>query len=298
MPCNVEMLAGIEFFEMLDADDRMALSGVIDYEKLEASQTLFQAGQPGESLFIVRSGEIELYIKDTTGQKIVLNVVRSGEMFGELSLLDSGPRSATAIALMETELLVLDRDDLLLLFQKKPDAALHMLAAMSGMTRKADQLLRTRVSRNANEEVQANFTLIERVADWIAWFSGSMPFLLINFLWFVTWIVLNTFILPVDPVTKERGFDPFPFGLLTMIVSLEAIFLSTFVMISQNRADGKRQVLADEQWKTVQEEDQQNQELLDLSKQILDLTRDVHAATGRGPVRGAGLSTSSEGAKS
>jgi CRP/FNR family transcriptional regulator, cyclic AMP receptor protein len=244
MPCDVEMLAGIEFFDMLDEDDRTALADVIDYEKLEAGQLLFQTGEPGESLYIVRSGEIELFIKDTAGQKIVLNVVRSGEMFGELSLLDSGPRSATATALTETELLVLDRDDLLLLFQKKPDAALHMLAAMSGMTRKADQLLRTRVSRNVNEEVQTHFTLLERIADWIAWFSGSMPFLAINLVWFVTWISLNTIILPLNP-DGTRGFDPFPFGLLTMIVSLEAIFLSCFVLISQNRQAEKDRVRAD-----------------------------------------------------
>ena len=244
MPCDVEMLAGIEFFEMLDEDDRAALAGVIDHEKLNEGQLLFQTGEPGESLYIVRSGEIELFIKDTAGQKIVLNVVRSGEMFGELSLLDSGPRSATATALMETELLVLDRDDLLLLFQKKPDAALHMLAAMSGMTRKADQLLRTRVSRNVNEEVQTNFTLLERIADWIAWFSGSMPFLAINLIWFVSWIALNTIILPLNP-DGTRGFDPFPFGLLTMIVSLEAIFLSCFVLISQNRQAEKDRVRSD-----------------------------------------------------
>ncbi|MDT4896253.1 MAG: family transcriptional regulator, cyclic receptor protein [Acidobacteriota bacterium] len=244
MPCDVEMLAGLEFFQMLDEDDRTALAEVIDYEKLDEGQLLFQTGEPGESLYIVRSGEIELFIKDTAGQKIVLNVVRSGEMFGELSLLDSGPRSATATALTETELLVLDRDDLLLLFQKKPDAALHMLAAMSGMTRKADQLLRTRVSRNVNEEVQANFTLLERIADWIAWFSGSMPFLAINLVWFVTWIALNTLILPQNP-DGTRGFDPFPFGLLTMIVSLEAIFLSCFVLISQNRQAEKDRVRAD-----------------------------------------------------
>ncbi len=245
MSCDVEMLAGIEFFEMLEEDDRVALADVIDFEKLDADQILFQTGEPGDALYIVRSGEIELYIKDTAGQKIVLNVVRPGEMFGELSLLDSGPRSATATALTETELLVLDRDDLLLLFQKKPDAALHMLAAMSSMTRKADQLLRTRVSRNVNEEVQAHFTVLERIADWIAWFSGSMPFLAINLIWFVTWISLNTLILPVDPVTNERGFDPFPFGLLTMIVSLEAIFLSCFVLISQNRQAEKDRVRSD-----------------------------------------------------
>lgn len=244
MPCEVEMLAELDFFETLSDDDRTALAEVIDYEKLEAGQLLFQTGEPGDSLYIVRSGEIELYIKDTAGQKIVLNVVGAGEMFGELSLLDSGPRSATATALTEVELLVLDRDDLLLLFQKKPDAALHMLAAMSGMTRKADQLLRTRVSRNVNEEVQTNFTLLERIADWIAWFSGSMPFLAINLIWFITWIALNTLILPTNP-DGTRGFDPFPFGLLTMIVSLEAIFLSCFVLISQNRQAEKDRVRAD-----------------------------------------------------
>jgi CRP/FNR family cyclic AMP-dependent transcriptional regulator len=244
MSCDVEMLAGIAFFDMLDEDDRTALAGVIDYEKLEAGQTLFQAGEPGESLFIVRSGEIELYIKDTTGQKIVLNIVRTGEMFGELSLLDSGPRSATAIALSDAGLLVLDRDDLLLLFQKKPDAALHMLAAMSSMTRKADQLLRTRVSRNANEEIQENLGTLQKIADWLAWFSGSMPFLLIHTAWFITWISLNTLILPRNP-DGTRGFDPFPFGLLTMIVSLEAIFLACFVLISQNRQAEKDKVRSD-----------------------------------------------------
>jgi CRP/FNR family transcriptional regulator, cyclic AMP receptor protein len=245
MPCSIEMLRGIELFDLLEEDDRIALAEVVDYEEIAAGETLFQAGEPGESLFVVRSGEIELFIKDTAGQRIVLTVARAGDMFGELSLLDSGPRTATALALEDAGLLVLDRDDLLLLFQKRPDAALHMLAAMSRMTRKADELLRTRVSRNVNEEVQVHFTLLERIADWIAWFSGSMPFLLINLIWFVSWIALNTFILPVDPVTNERGFDPFPFGLLTMIVSLEAIFLSCFVLISQNRQAEKDRVRSD-----------------------------------------------------
>jgi CRP/FNR family cyclic AMP-dependent transcriptional regulator len=245
MPCDLRMLAGIELFDLLDEEDRAALSEVIDSQQLAAGEKLFQAGQPGESLFVVRSGEVELYIKDTAGQKIVLTVARAGEMFGELSLLDSGPRTATAIALTEAELLVLDRDDLLLLFQKRPDAALHMLAAMSRMTRKADELLRTRVSRNVNEEMPLPSTPLQKIADWIAWFSGSMQFLLLNLIWFVTWISLNTLILPKDPVTGERGFDPFPFGLLTMIVSLEAIFLSCFVLISQNRQAEKDRVRAD-----------------------------------------------------
>jgi uncharacterized membrane protein len=108
-------------------------------------------------------------------------------------------------------------------------------------------------------------SLENRVADRITVFAGSMRFVYIHILWFGCWIGL--------------GVENYPFGLLTMIVSLEAIFLSTFVMISQNRADAKRQVIADLQWQTVQEEDRQNQELLELSHQILELTKAIHAVT-------------------
>jgi uncharacterized membrane protein len=239
MGCDVELLAGIEFFALLKEEDRQALANVVDSVTLATDEVLFNAGEPGESLFIVRSGSIELFIKDTVGQKIVLTIAEAGDLFGELSLLDSGPRTATAVALSETELLVLDRGDLLLLFERRPDAALNMLAAMSTMTRKADELLRTRVSRNVNEEMEEHSTPLQRVADWIAWFSGSMPFLIINAAWFIIWISLNTLHLGIP------AFDPYPFGLLTMIVSLEAIFLSCFVLVSQNRQTEKDRVRSD-----------------------------------------------------
>jgi uncharacterized membrane protein len=239
MGCDVSLLSGIEFFDFLKDDDRRELANVVDAIKLNAGETLFHTGDPGEALFVVRSGSIELYIKDTAGQKIVLTIAEEGSLFGELSLLDSGPRTATAIALNDSELLVLDRDDLLLLFQKRPEAALNMLAAMSTMTRKADELLRTRVSRNVNEEMEEHSTPLQRIADWIAWFSGSMPFLMINAGWFITWITLNT------TRTGVPQFDPYPFGLLTMIVSLEAIFLSCFVLVSQNRQAEKDRVRSD-----------------------------------------------------
>jgi len=104
-----------------------------------------------------------------------------------------------------------------------------------------------------------------RIADEITAFSGSMLFVYIHLLWFGLWIGL--------------GVEGYPYGLLTMIVSLEAIFLSTFVLISQNRADAKRQVVANLEWKTVQEEDRQNEELLHLSKQILELTKAIHSSS-------------------
>jgi CRP/FNR family cyclic AMP-dependent transcriptional regulator len=238
MPCEPDLLASIKMFELLNEDDRIALAKVIDELNLPQGHTLFQAGDPGDSLFIVQAGEIELFIKDTAGQKIVLTTAGPGDMFGELAMLDSGPRTATALALNDSEVLVLDRDDLILLFQRRPDAALHMLAALSGLTRKADELLRTRVSRNVNEEMEEHSTPLLRIADWIAWFSGSMQFLILNGAWFIIWISLNT-------IPGLLTFDPFPFGLLTMIVSLEAIFLSCFVLISQNRQAQKDKVRAD-----------------------------------------------------
>ncbi|HEX8557356.1 MAG TPA: DUF1003 domain-containing protein [Pyrinomonadaceae bacterium] len=242
MAVDPSALEEVEFFTLLGEEDRRALSEVVDLVRLSAQQTLFRAGEPGESLYLVRSGEVELFIQDNVGQKITLDTAGPGGFFGEIALLDSGPRTATAVALTPAELIELDRDDLLLLFRRKPDAALHMLAAMGRMTRKADQLLRARVSRNLNEEVEERLTVFQRVADWLAWFSGSMLFLLIHAAWFGAWIALNVGLVSVPGLS---GFDPFPFGLLTMIVSLEAIFLSTFVLISQNRQVEKEKVRAD-----------------------------------------------------
>jgi CRP/FNR family cyclic AMP-dependent transcriptional regulator len=239
MSCNAEELAGVELFELLDEDELNELAAAIDEQTLEAGEVLFYAGDFGESLYIVDAGNVELFIKDTTGQKIILKIAKENDVFGEISMLDNRPRSATAVALTDAKLFVLDRDDLLLLFQKKPDAGLNMLASMSAMLREADDLLRTRVSKNVNEEMEEKLSPLQRIADWIAWFSGSMYFLLLNAVWFIVWIAVNELPLGVEQ------FDPFPFGLLTMIVSLEAIFLSCFVLISQNRQSEKDHIRSD-----------------------------------------------------
>ncbi|MGB8509826.1 MAG: DUF1003 domain-containing protein [Pyrinomonadaceae bacterium] len=239
MAVDSALLTDTDFFKILGEDDRNALAEVVDLVLLKEGEILFRTGDLGESLFLVRTGEIELFVKDTAGQKIVLTVMKAGDFFGEIALLDSGPRSATACALADCELIELDRGDLLLLFERKPDAALSMLAAMGRMTRQADELLRTRVSRNVNDEMETKLTALQKISDWLAWFSGSMLFLFIHTAWFIIWVSLNTIFL------GARAFDPFPFGLLTMIVSLEAIFLSCFVLISQNRQAEKDKVRSD-----------------------------------------------------
>lgn len=237
MPADPSLLTDLPLFEALTGDERRLLAEAVDVETFAAGQALFKAGEPGQTMFVVTRGEVELSVTDHAGQKIVLTVAGPGDVFGELALLDAGPRTATAVAHSDCELLALDRGDLLILFTRRPESALHLLGAMGAMTRKADLLLRTRVARNPNEEIEEQLTFVEKVADWIARFSGSVGFLLLNVLWFGGWIGLN-----------ELGvwrFDPFPFGLLTMIVSLQAIFLSIFMLLAQNRQAAKDRIRSD-----------------------------------------------------
>ncbi len=238
MPADPEFLSRIKLFAQLDHDELSVLAQAVAHRTAVPGEPLFHAGEPGDSMFIVEAGAVELFVKDTAGQKIVLHTATPGDFFGELSLLDGGSRTASAVATAASELIVLDREDLLQLFRKKPEAALDMLATTGGMTRKANALLRARVARNVNEEVQGKQSLLDKIADQIAAFSGSMSFLMLNAGWFLVWVALNT-------VPGLHHFDPFPFGLLTMIVSLEAIFLSCFVLISQDRQSAKDRVRGD-----------------------------------------------------
>ena len=240
MPADEKLLAEVPFFQLLEGDESKALAKVLDEATFKQGQTIFNFGDPGDALYIVRSGKVELHVKDHTGQRIVLAVAEHGDFFGELSLLDNGPRTATATALEDTDTLVLDRADLQLFIRSKPDAALDMLTVMGQRMRQAGDLLRDRVSRNANEEIAGELNWVQRIANFIAEYSGSMPFLALNAVFFLAWIVLNVGLIPgITP------FDPFPFGLLTMAVSLEAIFLSIFVLLAQNLQAAKDHIRGD-----------------------------------------------------
>jgi CRP/FNR family cyclic AMP-dependent transcriptional regulator len=237
MPADAKLLADLPLFSSLGPEELGLLAQAVEIRRLETGQALFKAGDLGEAMYIVVSGEMEISVVDRAGQKIVLTGRHRGDVFGELAMLDAGPRTASATAIVPTELLELDRSDLLLLVTKKPEAALHMLGAMGAMTRKADLLLRTRIARNAQEEIEDQRTFLEKITDWIADFSGSMTFLLINAGWFAIWIWLN--------VSGKASFDPYPFGFLTMVVSLEAIILSILVLLAQNRQAAKDHIRDD-----------------------------------------------------
>lgn len=240
MPADTAFLSQIQLFAQLDDDERGVLAQQMHERTLRAGECLFRLGEPGDSMFIVTAGSVELFVKDTAGQKIILHTATPGDFFGELSLLDGGSRTASATANEASNLLVLDREDLQQLFRKRPDAALDMLAAMGRMTRKANALLRERVAKNVNEEVsEERGSLVLRVADLVANFSGSITFLVLHVGIFAAWIALNVDALPFG------DFDPFPFGLLTMAVSLEAIILSTLLLFSSNRQTARDRIRSD-----------------------------------------------------
>jgi uncharacterized membrane protein len=238
---DAQFLREIPLFKLLDDRECNDLMRVLAPLQIPGGKRLFKVGEPGDSLYVVAAGSIELSVTDTTGAKIVLAICGPGELFGELSLFDGGARTATATAIEDSELLTLDREDLVDFLKRHPHAALDLLTMMGQRIRATDEMLRSQAARNINEEMEIRTTIVEKVADMIAAFSGSMPFLAINALWFISWIAWNT-------MPNVNHFDPYPFGFLTMVVSLEAIFLSIFVLISQNRQAEKDRLRNDTEY--------------------------------------------------
>lgn len=248
---KADLLAHIPLFALLDASERAVLAQRIDLEKHASGKVLFNAGDPGESMYMVTKGAVEVWFKNNTGEKIVLERANAGDFFGEISLLDGGARTAAATVTEDLEALVIDRGDLDEFLKIKPHAAMELLTATGKRLRETSRLLRHTASRNANEEEIDTRTTVMKVADWISEFSGSLNFLFLHLGVFFVWIMAN-----VPPfVHKEglayigtypgAGFDPFPFGLLTMCVSLEAIVLSVFVLLSQSRQVARDRVRND-----------------------------------------------------
>jgi uncharacterized membrane protein len=242
MATDVALLAGVPFFQYLDDEERAVLAQQLDVVRLPKGEAVFHVDDPGGTLYVIREGCVEVFLKDDTGERIVLETPGPGEVFGELSFLDGGARSASVVVTEDLEALAVDRDDLNHLFRTHPEAGLDIIAAMGKRLRRSVELLRHTASRNVNVEVEDRRTTVERWADWIAAYSGSISFLMLHIVFFAVWILLNVNWLPG---WKPPMFDPFPFGLLTMVVSLEAIILSVFVLLSQNRQAAKDRIRSD-----------------------------------------------------
>jgi len=242
MSAEPNLLSEVPLFAQLDEQERATLAERLETIKVSAGTTLFHRGDPGDSLYVVRSGEVEIFFKNDTGERMVLELATAGHFFGEISLLDGGARTASALVTQDLDAVVITRSDLAELIKLRPDAAMELLAATGRRLRDTNEKLRRTASRNVNEETEDKRSKVMKVADWISEFSGSLEFLFIHCGIFFVWIVFN-----VGPLGRSAagGWDPFPFGLLTMCVSLEAIILSVFVLLSQNRQVARDRVRND-----------------------------------------------------
>ncbi len=287
MPADAALLAGVPFFQYLDADEREVLARQLDVVRVPAGEVVFHANDPGGTLFVIRAGSVEVFFKDDTGERVVLETPGPGEVFGEISFLDGGARTASVLVVEDLEALAVDRDDLSHLFRVHPEAGLDVIAAMGKRLRHTVELLRRTTSRNVNVEAEDRRSTVARAADWVAEFSGSIPFLLLHLVFFAVWILLNVRWLPG---WKPPMFDPFPFGFLTLVVSLEAIILSVLVLLSQNRQTAKDRIRGDIEYdvnlKAELEIAQLHEKLDRLHVESLSRLEELQRAVGRGRIGG------------
>ena len=231
-----DLLSNIPLFAKLSPAELAELTGLLKEQRVAAQQPVVWVGDEGSDFYIVQVGRVGVYSPDQMGNEVRLAALGPGDFFGEISLLDGGPRTATVRAEGDAILLSLSRHDFLEFVRRNPSTAIHILTVLG--QRQREMLEKMRGLKNVNEVAEQRMSLWYRAADKIAAVAASGTFLGLHVLWFVVWIVPNV-------IKGDKGFDPFPFGLLTMIVSLEAIILSIIIMVSQNRAGEKDRIRAD-----------------------------------------------------
>ena len=237
------IVAEVPLFSRLDDQERAALSALLRPRMFRAGERIFSAGDRGDALFIISTGKVRLELTTNEGECLLLDEVDPGEVLGELSFLDAGPRTASAIAQVDSELLEFERGQLLTFVQAHPHAALDLLGVMATRIRSSDLLLRTRVSRNLNEEEAESLTFGERLADRVASFGGSWSFIILFGVVLVAWVIGNTVALVKHP------FDPYPFIFLNLILSMLAAIQAPVIMMSQNRQGTKDRMKTDMDYK-------------------------------------------------
>jgi len=245
MPIDSSILREVEHLKDLGEAERSALAERMELITLQPGAFVFEYGDPGHAMYIVRSGEVEIFVKNDKGEKIVLEVSQPGEVFGEISLLDNGSRTASVMAVTDVEVLRLDREHFEDYVRLYPPAALNLLSVVARRLRKSDELIRRTVSRNANDVTDDQRTLGGLVADTVAGWSGSVRSVLLHTILFILYALINLGLFAV-----LRVFDPYPFGLLSTLLGMESILLTLFVLASQNRQRIRDKIRSDIEFET------------------------------------------------
>ena len=235
---TLEALRSVPLFASLDDSAATELRNLLSDKIVPRNTRLFRQGDKGNAMYLIESGKVRISIHDDDKQELTLAELAQGDFFGEMSIIDGRQRSADAHVIEDARLAILSREAFLSFVRTNPDVALKMLSALTDRLRRTDDLLRSRVSRNANEEEEARQTLADRSADLIAEFGGSWKFIGVSIAVIIFWIILNSFIL-------INGFDPKPYAMLNLGLAIIAGMQAPIIMMSQNRQGEKDRLRAD-----------------------------------------------------
>ena len=235
MPCNAEELRHVPLFELLDDDEAAVLAAQVEVKRFAPRQRIFKAGDPSNHAYVVMSGRVRVTTTDEDKQEVVVDEPAHGDFFGFASMLQQVEHQTTAMAMEESTFLEIGRDDLVTLLTRRPMAGLDMLTVQARQFHAAQKLVRSRASRNPNEMIEEQSTFGERIADSVARFGGSWAFII---LFGIVLTVYST----ANVVLKGRAWDPYPFILLNLFLSMLASIQAPVIMMSQNRQDTKDRI--------------------------------------------------------
>ncbi len=232
MACEPSILKEVPLFALLDEDELSVLSAQVELRTFARRQRIYKIGDPAGTAYVMISGVVQVTTIDEDHQDVVFDQPASGDFFGFASMLDQTPHQTNAIAIEESVCIEVDRHDIFRLVQQKPHAAMDMLTVLGRQLHAAQVLVRGRASRNPNEVIEAEETLPERVADGVAGFGGSWTFIILFAVVLLAYAAVNVFL-------GTRAWDPYPFILLNLFLSMLAAVQAPVIMMSQNRQDKK-----------------------------------------------------------
>jgi CRP/FNR family cyclic AMP-dependent transcriptional regulator len=231
MNCKPEVLKSVPLFSLLDDDEIAVLAGQVEVKTFSPRQRIYKAGDPGMA-YVLLSGKVRVTTVDEDQQEVIVDEPTKGDFFGFASMLEQSPHQTTAIALEESECLEVSRDDIAHLFERKPHAGMDLLTTLGHQYHAAHQLVRLRATRNANEVIEKEATTGERIADAVAGFGGSWTFIISFSIVLIAYTAINV-------ILDRKAWDPYPFILLNLFLSMLAAIQAPVIMMSQNRQDSK-----------------------------------------------------------
>lgn len=232
MPCNVETLKNVPLFALLDDEERAVLASQVEVKTFATRQRIYKIGDPSGQAFILVSGSVRVSTVDDDHQEVVVDEPAEGEFFGFASMLDGTPHQTEATAMSEAVCIEVDRHDISVLLERKPHAGMDMLAVLGRQFHAAQQLVRLRSTRNPNEVIEEELTFGDRLADSVARFGGSWSFIILFGVILVVYSAINVSL-------GRSAWDPYPFILLNLFLSMLAAIQAPVIMMSQNRQDTK-----------------------------------------------------------